>query len=210
MGRFLIAFALAALVGCQSQTHAVFSPAPGPSPHAQATQAILQSSEAPQGLVACPGSGPIDVYLTVLVQSNAALAGSEAEQWLLLHGQGADSAAISIFAASPSACAAELGATRGGVRAITSLVVRFASAGAANRAWASGVFGFQPPPVGEVAPGVTRGTSTGLGASSFTYNRPSIRLACWQRSLYVALIVASDLDLASFTAATAAIDPRLN
>ena len=209
MGRFLIALALVALVGCQNETHAVFSPVPSPSPHAQPTQAILQSSDAPPGLVVCPGSGPIDVYLTVLVQSNASLAGSQAEQWLLLRSHGAESGAISVFAASPSACTAELGATTG-VRALTSLVVRFPSAGAANRAWASGVFGFQPPPVGEVAPGVTRGTSTGLGPSSFTYDRPSVRLACWQRSMYVALVVASDLDLATFTAATAAIDPRLN
>ena len=209
MGRFLIAFALVALVGCQNETHAVFSPVPSPSPHVQPTQAILQSNDAPPGLAVCPGSGPIDVYLTVLVQSNAALAGSEAEHWLLLRSQGAESGAISIFAASPSACTAELGATAG-VRAVTSFVARFPSAGEANRAWASGVFGFQPPPVGEVAPGVTRGTSTGLGPSSFTYDRPSIRLACWQRSMYVALVVASDLDLGAFTAATAAIDPRLN
>ena len=209
MGRFLIALALVALVGCQNQTHAVFSPAPSPSPHLQSTQAILQSSDAPPGLVVCPGSGPIDVYLTVLVQSNATLAGSEAEQWLLLRNQGAESGAISIFAASPSACGVELGAT-GGVRAVTSFVARFATPGAANRAWASGVFGFQPPAAGEVAAGVTRGTSTGLGPSSFTYDRTSVRVACWQRSVFVALVVASDLDLASFTAATAAIDPRLN
>ena len=209
MGRFLLALVLVALVGCQNQTHAVFSPAPSPSPHAQPTAAILQSSDAPAGLAVCPGSGPIDVYLTVLVQANATLAGSEAEQWLLLRSKGAQSGAISIFAASPSACAAELGAT-GGVRAITSVVARFADAGQANRAWASGVFGFQPPSTAEVAPGVTRGTSTGLGASSFTYDRPSVRLACWQHSVFVALVIATDLDLGSFKAATAAIDPRLN
>ena len=209
MGRFLVALVALLLVACQNETHAVFSPVPSPSPHAQPTQAILQTGDAPTGLVVCPGSGPIDVYLTVLVQSNASLAGSLSEQWLLLRSQGAESGAISIFAASPSACTTELGATAG-VRAVTSFVARFPGAGEANRAWASGVFGFQPPPVGEVAPGVTRGTSTGLGPSSFTYERPSVRLACWQRSLYVALVVASDLDLGTFTAATAAIDPRLN
>ena len=209
MGRFLLALALVLLAGCQNETHAVFSPVPSPSPHTEPTAAILQSADAPQGLVVCPGSGPIDVYLTVLVQSDAALAGKEAEQWLLLRSEGAESAAISIFAASPSACAAELGAT-GTVRAITSFVVRFQDAGEANRAWATGVFGFQPPPVGELAAGVTRGSSTGLGESSFAYDRPSVRLACWQRSVFVALVVASDLDLASFKAATAAIDPRLN
>lgn len=209
MGRFLLAVALVLLAGCQNETHAVFSPGPSPSPHTEPTAAILQSADAPSGLVVCPGSGPIDVYLTVLVQTDATLAGKEAEQWLLLRSQGAQSGAVSIFAASPSACSVELGA-KAGVRAITAIVVRFGDAGQANRAWAAGVFGFQPPPVGELAAGVVRGTSTGLGDSSFTYDRPTVRLACWQRSVFVALVVASDLDLTSFKAATAAIDPRLN
>jgi hypothetical protein len=209
VGRFLLAIALLAVVSCQNETHAVFTPVPSPSPHTEPTAAILQSADAPAGLNVCAGSGPIDVYLTVLVQSDATLAGREAEQWLALRSQGAQSGAISIFAAKPAACSAELGATRAG-QAVTSIVVRFPDAAQANRAWASGVFGFPPPPTGEVATGVTVGTSTGLGASSFTYDRPSVRLACWQRSMFVALVVASNLDLASFKAATAAIDPRLN
>jgi hypothetical protein len=55
-----------------------------------------------------------------------------------------------------------------------------------------------------------RGQGTGLGLSSFTYDRPSVRLACWRRSVYVALVAVSNLDVTTFQAATAAIDPRLN
>jgi hypothetical protein len=210
VGRFLSAIVvLLSLVACQSETHAVFSPSPSPSPHATATAAILQSSDVPAGLNVCIGSGPVDVFLSVLAGTDPTLASHESEQWLQLRSQGATAGAISVFAANPSACSAELGATTG-VKAMTSFVARFADEGEADRAWQSGVFGFAPPPPGQLTPGLTRGTSTGLGLSSFTYDRPSIRLASWHRSVFVAVVVVSNLDLTTFKAATASIDPRLN
>jgi hypothetical protein len=198
-----------ALVACQSQTHAVVSPLPTPTPHTTPTAAVLQSGDVPAGLTVCLGSGPIDVYLSVLATQDAALAGRVADQWKQLRNQGATAGAVSVFAANPSACKVELGATTN-IKAMTSLVAQFADEGQADRAWQSGVLGFAPPPLGQVTPGLTRGTSTGLGISSFTYDRPSVRLACWHRSVFVALVVVSNLDLNTFHAATAAIDPRLN
>ncbi len=198
-----------ALVACQSQTHPVVSPVPSPSPHTAPTAAVLQSADVPAGLTVCLGSGPIDVYLSVLATQDAALAARVADQWQQLRSQGAIAGAISVFAANPSACKVELGATTN-VKAVTSLVAEFGDEGQADRAWQSGVLGFAPPPPGQVTPGLTRGTTTGLGISSFTYDRPSVRLACWQRSVFVALVVVSNLDLNTFHSATAAIDPRLN
>jgi hypothetical protein len=174
-----------------------------------ATAAILQSTDVPVGLNACIGSGPIDVFLSVLAGTDPTLASRESDQWMQLRNQGATAGAISVFAANPSACSAELGATTG-VKAMTSFVARFADEGEADRAWQSGMFGFAPPPPGQLTPGLTRGTSTGLGLSSFTYDRPSVRLASWHRSVFVALVVVSNLDVTTFKAATAAIDPRLN
>jgi hypothetical protein len=171
--------------------------------------AILQSAEAPAGLSVCVGSGPIDVYLATLSAANAPFAEDAASQWGNLLQQGARDGAISIFAASTSACGVELGSTTG-TKAITTFVAQFGDEGEADRAWQSGVFGFVPPPVGEVVTGLVRGPSTGLGLSSFTYERPSVRLASWRRSVFVAVVVASNLDAAAFRAATAAIDPRLN
>jgi len=210
VGRLLsLLLAALVLVACQNETHAVFSPSPSPSPHTAPTAAILQSSDVPANLTACPGSGPIDVYLSVLIDLDTTLASRDANYWLQLRNGGGTAGAISVFAANPSACKVELGATTS-VRALTSLVVQFADEGQADRAWQSGVFGFAPPPAGEVVQGVTRGTSTGLGLSSFVFDRPSVRLACWRRSVFVALVVASNMDVASLKAATAAIDPRLN
>jgi hypothetical protein len=200
---------LCAAVSCQSETHAVFSPVPSPSPHTQPAAAILQSGDVPAGLNVCLGSGPIDVYLAVVSGADAALAARESNFWQELRGGGAIDGAISVFAANPSACSAELGVIAG-VKAMTSLVARFADEGQAERAWESGVFGFAPPPTGQLSPGLVRGTSTGLGASSFTYDGPSVRLASWRKSVFVALVVVSNLDLNAFHAATAAIDPRLN
>jgi hypothetical protein len=205
----LVALAMLLAASCQNQTHPVFSPLPSPSPHTAATDAILQSADVPAGLNPCLGSGPIDIYVAALANADATLAGRVADQWLQLRNQGAQEGAISIFASTTSACSTELGIATS-VKAMTSIVVRFGDPGEADRAWSAGFFGFAPPPLGELAPGVVRGSSTGLGISSFTYDRPSVRLACWHRSVFVALVVVSNLDQATFKAATAAIDPRLN
>ena len=45
---------------------------------------------------------------------------------------------------------------------------------------------------------------------SWTYDRSNIRLASWHKSVFVALVVVSNLDAAAFKAATATIDARLN
>jgi len=200
---------LALLVACQNQTHAVFSPVPSPTPHAAPTAAILQSADIPTGLNVCLGSGPMDVYLSVLQDSDPALASMQSDQWLAMLHSGATAGAISVFVANAGACKSELGATTT-VKAMTSFVAEFADTSQADRAWEAGVFGFAPPPAGQLSPGLTVGTGTGLGPSSFTYDRPSVRLACWRRSVYVAMVVVSNLDLNTFRAATAAIDPRLN
>ncbi len=210
MTRFLACLAVVAFsVACQSDTHAVFSPVPSPTPHTDPTLAILQSADVPTGLNPCLGSGPLDVYLAQLARADPAIATRVSSAWQNLRSEGAEGGAISVFAADPSACKAELGTT-GSVKATTSMVAVFADPGQADRAWQSGVFGFVPPPVAEVVPGVTRGTTTGLGLSSFTYDRPPVHLACWHRSVFVALLVVSNLDAATFKSAAVAVDARLN
>jgi len=79
-------------------------------------------------------------------------------------------------------------------------------AGQADRAWEGGVFGFMPPTPGESQAGVTRGAGTGLGLSSWTYDRPPVYLASWHKSVFIALVVISNLDAATFKAATASDD----
>jgi hypothetical protein len=209
VSRLLVALLVVGLVACQNETHAVFSPVPSPTPHTEPTAAILQSGDVPVGLNVCLGSGPIDVYLSVLGDADATLAARETTQWQALRQLGAKSAAISLFTSDPSACNAEFGAAAN-VKAMASFVAQFADEGEADRAWQAGVFGFVPPPPGQLSPGLTRGASTGLGASSFVYDRPSVRLASWRRSVFVALVVVSNLDLNTFHAATGAVDPRLN
>ena len=210
MTRFLACLALVVIsIACQSDTHPVFSPVPTPTPHTDPAKAVLQPADVPAGLDLCLGSGPLAVYVAQLAGADAAVADRVANRWQELRAEGAMSGAISVFSADPSGCSAELGAT-GKVKAVTSMVAVFADPGQADRAWESGLFGFAPPAVGEVAPGVTRGTATGLGLSSFTYNRSPVQLACWHRSVFVALVVASNLDAATFKAATAAVDARLN
>lgn len=182
---------------------------PSPTPHTAPTAAILQSGDVPQTLSVCLGSGPIDVYVATLTSSGAPLADKASSEWMQLVNEGARAGAISIFASTATACSAELGSTTS-AKSIASFVAQFGDEGEADRAWLSGVFGFAPPPAGELVSGLTRGPSTGLGLSSFTYDRPSVQLASWRRSVFVAVVVAGNLDLSTFKAATAAIDPRLN
>jgi hypothetical protein len=211
VGRFIGCLALCALcIACQTQTPPVVaSPVPSPSPHTLPTAAILQSGDFPAGLNPCLGSGPIDVYLAALATEDPTVAARVSAQWQQLRAEGAQSGAVSVFAASQPACQAELGAMSS-VKAATSFVAIFGDPGQADRAWQSGVFGFAPPPPAEIVPGVTRGTTTGLGLSSFVYSLPPVQLASWHRSLFVALVVVTNLDAATFKAATAAVDARLN
>src|SRR5690349_5343485 len=126
-------------VACQNDTHAVFSPVPSPTPHTAPTAAILQSADVPTGLNVCLGSGPMDVYLSVLRNGDPALASLLGDQWLAMMQSGATAGAISVFAANASACKSELGATTN-VKAMTSIVAEFADASQADRAWEAGVF----------------------------------------------------------------------
>ena len=210
MGRLLaVGLLLLSIATCQSQPQPKASPLPTPTPHTAPADAILQTADVPTGLSLCQGSGPIDVYLSVLGGVDASLASRVSSQWQQLRSEGAIAAAINTFTSDSGACSAELGATTT-AKGMTSFVAEFADEGEADRAWQSGVFGFTPPPLGQVSPGLARGTSTGLGLSSFTYERPSVRLACWRHSVFVALVVVSNLDVNTFHAATGAIDPRLN
>ena len=211
MDRLIAILGLSILIAaCQSSAPAVVaSPSPTPSPHTAPTEATLQSSEIPAGLNPCLGSGPIDVYVTTLAQADPNLATRVGAQWEQLRAAGATSGAVSLFTSTPAACNAEL-ATTSTAKSITAFVAVFADAGQADRAWRSGIFGFMPPTPGELRAGVASGTATGLGLSSWTYDRPPVRLASWHKSVFVALVVVSNLDAATFKASTTAIDARLN
>jgi hypothetical protein len=197
------------ITACQNETHPAFSPAPSPSPHIKPAAAILQPGEAPATFTPCVGSNqPIDVYVSVMNGFDTAIGLRLATYWNDLAADGAQGGAISIYAASDAACSAEFGAA--GVGALTSIVIQFRDAGEADRAWQAGPFGFVPPAVAQLQAGMTRGTATGLGLSSFTYERPSVRLATWRRNFYVGLVIATNLDVNTFKAATALINARLN
>jgi hypothetical protein len=197
------------LISCQNESHPAFSPAPSPSPHISPAAAILQSSEVPTGLTACVGSNqPVDVYASVMNGFDIAVGRRLSGYWEDLVAEGAESGSVSVYASDPASCAAELGA--GNASAIASVVIRFADDGQADRAWQAGLFGFIPPAPAQLQAGMTRGAATGLGLSSFTYERPTVRLATWRRGFYVALVIATNLDLNTYKAATALINARLN
>ena len=202
---------VALVVACQStaQPPPIPTPTPSPTPHTAATDAVLQPSEVPSGLNVCAGSGPIEGYITNLQSTAPAIASRLTDEWQSLRTLGAVSAAISLFSADDSACSAELAAASKS-KSAAGFVAMFGDDGQADRAWQSGVLGFVPPAPGELPPGVNRGTSTGLGVSSWTYDRSPVRLACWHKSVFVALVVLTNLDANAFKAATAAVDARLN
>jgi hypothetical protein len=200
-----------ALVACTSPLTSAPppSPLPSPTPHNPVASTLLQSSDIPAPLSQCPGSGPIASYIAAIKSANSDLAQRLTKQWNDLKSLGGTEAAINLFAATPSACNTEL-ASVNNVQSAASLVVAFADQGQADRAWQAGILGFTPPVPGELPPGVARGTGTGLGPSSWTYDRTPVRLACWQKKVFVALVVFTNLDATAFKAGAAAVDARLN
>jgi hypothetical protein len=210
MNRPWAGIALVAIIsGCQAAGEALPTPSPSPTPHTLVSDAILRVADVQAGLQPCPGTGAISVYIAYLQTSQPALAQTTARQWLQLHAQGATNAAVATFASDPTACAAELAATSS-AKAESSFVVAFSNAGQADRAWQAGVLGFTPPAPGEQPPGLTRGTGTGLGESSWTYVSAPVRLASWRKSVFVAVVVTTNLDASALKDATAAVDARLN
>ena len=207
----LTALAVAVVMAgvCQSTPQPVASPTPSPSPHTAVADAVLQQGDVPSGLNLCAGSGPFDTYITNLQPFQPELAGRLNDQWLSLRTQGATGAAISLFTSDNSACTAELAAVSK-AKSAAAFVAVFADEGQADRAWQTGVLGFTPPAPGELPPGLSRGTPTGLGLSAWTYDRSPVRLACWHKSVFVALVVLTNLDINAFKAATAAVNARLN
>ncbi len=209
MSRFISILTLGVvLVACQNTASAP-KPSPSPSLHNTALTAVLQPGEIPQSLSKCPGSGPIAGYITALQKSDLALATRISDQWQRLRAKGAVDGAISLFAYDPNACTAELAASSK-TKSVASFVAVFGDEGQAERAWGSGILGFITPAPDQLAPGLLRGTGTGLGPSSWTYTSTEVRLACWRRSVFLSLVVFTNLDSAAFKAVTAAIDARLN
>ena len=200
---------LVVAISCQSSQVANPSPLPSPTPNAALASIVLTAADLPSQLARCSSSGPLSAYITALQPADPALAQSIASQWLALQKAGAREAAISLFTSDARACNTELAAS-GTIKAAASLVVEFGDEGQADRAWQAGMFGFIPPAPGETPPGVARGTATGLGASAWTYRRAPVQLASWRRSVFVALVVLTNLDAATFAAATAAVDARLH
>jgi hypothetical protein len=173
------------------------------------TDVVLQTSEIPHGLGACPGSGPIAGYLTKIRTADAALGLAMTLRWQSLQAIGALDAAITVVGDGGTVCTSELGVTTDN-KSVATFAAVFADQGQAERAWSSGVLGFVPPAPDELEPGLIRGTTTSLGVSSWTYTRPSVQLACWRRSVYVVLVIVTNMQPADFTAVTAAIDARIN
>ncbi len=212
MSRFPAFIVLIAFVAaCQSTARPVArpTPTPSPSPHTAVADAVLQVGDIPSGLSICPASGPFDAYVANLQASQPALASRLNDEWQSLRTMGAISAAISLYTSDNSACTAELAAVAK-PKSAAAFVAMFRDEGQADRAWQSGVLGFVPPAPGELPPGLNRGTGTGLGLSSWTYTRTPVQLACWHKSVFVALVVLTNLDAAAFKTATAAVDARLN
>jgi hypothetical protein len=196
------------VTGCEILGSSSPSPVASPSPHTPIADVGLKASEAPTGFPACPGSGPIDRYVSTLQATDPILAARVASAWQVLQDRGATAGVITIYATDSSVCVAELGA--GKAQSAVSVVVEFPDPGQADRAWNAGVFGFVPPAPDQIASGIKRGAGTGLGMESWTYVRPPLSLACWTKSVFVSLVILYNLAPAAFTAATAAVDARLH
>ena len=170
---------------------------------------MLQQTDVPSSLGPCAGSGSIATYIAALHSTNPTLAEELGRRWDDMKALGAYDAAISLFAADPSACSAEFAAAAN-IKSAASEVIVFGDEGQADRAWQTGTLGFTVPAPSAQPPGITRGVSTGLGESSWTYVQAPVQMAVWRKSVFLAVVVFTNLDAASFKAGAAAVNARLN
>src|SRR5258707_8881767 len=110
------------LAACQVSRTPVASALPTPTPHPPVMQTLLLTGDVPAGLNQCPGSGLFATYLGALKTANPSLAQKLGDAWQSLERSGARDGAIALYAADPSACSAELGAS-GTIKSAASLVI---------------------------------------------------------------------------------------
>ena len=171
----------------------------------------LKSGDVPNGLTACPGSGPIDGYITSLRAKDPDGYASLKDAWDTLKRNGADSAAIVAYVADPAiACVGTLGAGQG--KSATSFVIRYKDSGSATTAYKRGLLQFPTPKEGQQTPGLTVGVATGLGGNSWVYQASAAGkaayLAFWQVNQFDVMVLTADLDAADSRKAADAVNSR--
>jgi hypothetical protein len=193
--------AVLALVACQ---------APG-APSVPPVQIGLQQGDLPAALVRCPAPGDLGAYLRS-PQPNQQPAHDELlGAWQDLQHHGAARAALTVYAAQQTACAARLGAGEGA--SVSSLVVEFHDDGAAAAAYQRGVLGFTTPSDDAEVPGMNRGAATGIGQNAWVLQRSvggrALIVGLWARHSVLVLFVAVDADPLNAKKALSAVDGRI-
>ena len=200
--RAVVLLASVLLAACQ---------AVGPLAPKDPAQIGLRSGDLPSTLQRCPGSGDLAGYLSRTGPEGSAARGELQASWRTLQHEGAQQAAVAVYAADRAACAARLG-TGPGPNA-TSLVVRYRDDGAALDAYRQGVLGFPTPAQDEQIPGLRQGAATGLGQDSWLLQQSaagrSVFVAYWRRGSYTAFFLAVDLDPLHAREAVGAMGARM-
>ncbi len=156
----------------------------------------LRPVDLPSTLRRCPGSGDLGDHLRATGAEGGPARDELQAAWRTLQREGAQQAAVAVYASDRASCTARLG-TGPGPNA-SSLVVRYRDDGAALGAYRQGMLGFPTPGQDEQVPGLQQGTATGLGQDSWLLEQNaagrSVFVAYWRRGSYTAFFLAVDLD----------------
>ena len=197
----VVALAWLALTACSGT---------GP-PSIPPAQIGLQQGDLPVTLQRCPASGDIGTYLRSPQPTDVQAHDELQTAWQDLQSRGAVRAALTVYAAQPTACSARLGAGDG--TNVASLVVEFSDDAAARAAYQRGVLGFTTPNEDAEVQGMDRGAATGIGRNAWVLTRSvqgrAVIVGLWERNAVLVLFVAVDADPLNARRALAAVDGRI-
>ncbi|HLH70195.1 MAG TPA: hypothetical protein VKY90_14555 [Candidatus Dormibacteraeota bacterium] len=168
----------------------------GPLAPKNPTEIGLRSGDLPSTLQRCPGSGDLTSYLRTARTEGGSAWDELQTTWRTLQHEGAQQAAVAVYASDRAACTMRLGTGPGS--SASSLVVRYHDDRAALAAYQRGMLGFPTPGQDEQVPGLQQGAATGLSQESWLLEQNaagrSVFVACWQRGSYTGFFLAVDLD----------------
>lgn len=152
----------------------------------------MRRSDVPPSWSRCGWSGSISRYLPLAQKDDAGAADSVHRSWTAQQKVGATAADVTGYVQNRSDCARGFGHSVG-ASALT-WTIAYASRNDAQRGYEAGVLGFPTPDPSRLQPGLQVGTSSGLGAYSWTLTQsspsPPLFLAWWRhRSLTNFLVV---------------------
>jgi predicted small lipoprotein YifL len=166
----------------------------------------VHSSDLPNDLVKCDGSGDMDTFLNSVKTKDPSTYTSTKKVWDDARAHGATASVVEFFSDSKDHCASIQSADTGGLSSATfpvviNFVIQFKDEASAERGYTTeSIFGFSESSISSIGGGVTKGMDTGLSKNSIALTvaigNESFYVAVWQNKQFMVILGVLNVDLA--------------